>query len=194
MPSVSDSSSEPSLSSRKVFPVRLGALLRMCFSQSPLPATGAIAIQACGVLHRDQAILLASTSALVRHTFASLWRTYRPSFPVLSERCMIIRPDGNRFLAFADPSEESGGSPSWIPACLGVIFFLEFAPLTSIVPLSHARALARLIASSTLPYPSLPLTHTGLSTARKVAMQIPCAQFFFHPDRDALIRAASWVA
>jgi hypothetical protein len=192
--SLSDSSSGSSLSSRKVLPVGLSALLRTRFFQSPLPATGAIAVQACGVLHRDQVILLASTPVLVRHTFATLWHTYRPSSPVLSERCMIIRPDGNRFLAFADPSEESGGSPSWIPACLGVILFIEFAPRTSIVPLSHARALARLIASSTLPDPSLSLTHTGLSTARTVAMRTRCAEFFFHPNPDALIRAASWVA
>ena len=193
MASPFDRSPGPPLPPWKLSPIGLSTLLRTRFFLSTLPATGAIAIHACGVLHRDQAILLPATSPRTRHSFAILWRAYRPSSPVLSEGCMIIRPDADRFLAFADPSEESGGSPSWVPACLAAIFFIHRAPVTSLLPLSQAHAMARLVACSTLPYPDLPLTHAAFETTHSLATRIPCAELSFHPDRHFFEHIASWI-
>ena len=93
--------------------IRLSTLLDARFFHSSLPAAGAIALHACGVCHRNQAILFAARSPEPRHTLATLWRAYRPSSRVLSERRMIVRPTGSRFRAFPDPAEEPGGSSGW---------------------------------------------------------------------------------
>ena len=94
--------------------IRLSTLLDARFFHSSLPAAGAIALHACGVCHRNQAILFAARSPEPRHTLATLWRAYRPSSRVLSERRMIVRPTGSRFRAFADPRRSPAAPPGGI--------------------------------------------------------------------------------
>lgn len=166
--------------------IRLSTLLDARFFHSSLPAAGAIALHACGVCHRNQAILFAARSPEPRHTLATLWRAYRPSSRVLSERRMIVRPIGSRFRAFPDPAEEPGGSPGWDSPFLAAIHFIYPASVTSLRPLPHSHALARLLAWSTLPFPDLELTHQAIATAHVIVTRVPCTDLEFHPGRHVL--------
>ena len=166
--------------------IRLSTLLDARFFHSSLPAAGAIALHACGVCHRNQAILFAARSPEPRHTLATLWRAYRPSSRVLSERRMIVRPTGSRFRAFPDPAEEPGGSSGWDSPFLAAIHFIYPASVTSLRPLPHSHALARLLAWSTLPFPDLELTHQAIATAHVIVTRVPCTDLEFHPGRHVL--------
>jgi len=144
-----------------------------------------VLFHACGADDNGEGVLFVGSSGAGKSTMARLWGGL-PGVTLLSDERVVVRRDGNRFVAHGTPwaGEVGVASPASVP--LRGVFVLEHGPANGLHSLSHSAAIAELWRCL---FPSF-WDRAGIAFAldflAELTEAVPCHRLQFIPDHSAV--------
>ena len=132
--------------------------------------------------------VFAGTHGAGKSTTAALFAG-RPNTVVLSDDRVVVRRVGGAWEVFGTPWAGTVMKASPLSAPVGGILFLRHGPPTTATPLLAASAATRLLARCFHPYWDRCALDGLLETVTSIALDVPCYDFPFVPDADAIVAA-----
>jgi hypothetical protein len=152
-----------------------------------------VEVHACGLLDSDgQGYLFLGESGAGKTTTARLWLG-RDGVRILSDDRIVLRCIDGRIRMYGTPWHGEGELSSALSAPVARIFFLARGVKNQVSPMRDSDAVARLMACSFVPFYSSEGIEFTLSFLERVARSVPCVEFRFVPDAQAVdfVRNAS---
>jgi hypothetical protein len=145
-----------------------------------------VEVHGCGLIDRcGEGLLFVGQSGAGKTTTARLWNG-RGGMEILSDDRIILRRMDGRFWIYGTPWHGEARFASASRAPLGRVFFLRHGDSNTLTPVSAARAAARLLACSFVPFYDSQALERTLALLEEVAERVPCLELEFVPDSRAV--------
>lgn len=145
-------------------------------------------VHASAIVHEGLGWVFAGTHGAGKSTTASLFVKHRNAV-VLSDDRVVVRRVAGAWRVFGTPWAGTVMQASPMSAPLAGIFFLRHGRETTAIPLTPPRAAPRLLARCFHPYWDRAALSGLLDTVGSVAVDVPCYDFPFVPDAEAIVAA-----
>jgi len=144
-----------------------------------------VLFHACGADDNGEGVLFVGSSGTGKSTMARLWGGL-PGITLLSDERVVVRRDGNRFVAHGTPWAGEVGVASAVSVPLGGIFVLEHGSTNGLCSLSHPAAIAALWRCLFPPFWDRAGIAFVLDFLAELIETVPCYRLQFIPDLSAV--------
>ena len=150
-----------------------------------------VEIHGCGLLDAaGRAYVFAGQSGAGKSTMARLWIN-QPGVRLLSDERVVLRTDRDRITVHGTPWHGEAGLAAPLAGELAAVFFLHHATAHRLVPADRARAAAKLLACSFLPFHTAGPIDRTVTAVERVTRDAPCYDLWFAPDQSVIDALAS---
>ena len=145
-----------------------------------------MAVHAAGVVVNGRAILFMGRSGSGKTTTAGLW-SRQPDVTVLADDLVVVRQQGDQFIAYGTPWQGTRGLCSPASAPVERIYLIRHGQFNQQAPLpADALLAARLYSGTFLPGWSKEILGSHVEMIALLAEHIPCYDLAFVPDTSVV--------
>jgi hypothetical protein len=149
-----------------------------------LTLKGGLNVHSVGIVQDGQGLVFCGLSGSGKSTTARLWQERQST--ILSDERVSLRKVNGKIWAYGTPWQSSAQICSNEKVPLKAFYFIEHGEENRIIPLNPVEIVSRLMTRCFIPsylYQGMELT---LDFINELAQEVPCFEFQFTPDQNAI--------